>query len=85
MSELTLEELARILRVCAGESERPVVDVQFAQTPLADLGYDSLAVLETAAQLKREYGVDLSDEEVSEAETPGRLLELARRRLAAAS
>lgn len=85
MPELTLGELARILRECAGEGESADLGGEFADVLFADLGYDSLAVLETAARLKRDYGVELTDDEVNEVGTPGRLLELARRQIAATS
>ncbi|MFI6277211.1 acyl carrier protein [Streptomyces sp. NPDC050988] len=85
MPDLTLDELARILRECAGEGESADLEGEFAKLPFADLGYDSLAVLETAARLKQDYGVELTDEEVAESGTPGRLLELARRQIAAIS
>lgn len=76
MSELTLEDLVRILRECAGEGEDVPEDC-FADTAFDELGYDSLAVLETAGRLKRDHGVELSDEEVSDTQTPRDLFELA--------
>ncbi|BCL32518.1 acyl carrier protein [Streptomyces aurantiacus] len=85
MPDLTLDELARILRDCAGEGESAGRDGEFADLPFTDLGYDSVAILETAARLKQEYGVVLTDDEVMEIGTPGRLLELARRQIAGAS
>ncbi|PBC65979.1 hypothetical protein BKI49_01705 [Streptomyces sp. Tue6028] len=85
MPELTMGELTRILRECAGEGEGVAHDGEFADTLFTDLGYDSLAVLETASRLKRDYGVELTDDEVVDVGTPARLLELARRQIAARS
>ncbi|WP_328843077.1 acyl carrier protein [Streptomyces sp. NBC_00258] len=85
MPDLTLDELARILRECAGEGENADIEGEFENVLFADLGYDSLAVLEMAARLKQDYGIELTDEEVTEVGTPGRLLELARRQIAATS
>lgn len=44
--------------------------------PFEELGYDSLALMETAAAIQEEYGIVLPDEDVSEARTPRRLLGL---------
>ncbi|MVO98887.1 acyl carrier protein [Paenibacillus lutrae] len=38
----------------------------FLDTPLMDIGIDSLAVLELVVTLEREYGVRLSEEELVE-------------------
>ncbi|MEV7009978.1 acyl carrier protein [Streptosporangium sp. NPDC051022] len=76
MRELTLADLARILRECAGEDEGVDLSGDFGDVPFADLGYDSLAVLETAARLSRDYGVHLSDDDVLDAGTPRKLLQL---------
>ena len=48
-----------------------------------DLGYDSLAMMETAARITQEYGVDLSDDEITEVATPRALLDLVNRSVAA--
>ncbi|RMI36408.1 acyl carrier protein [Streptomyces triticirhizae] len=85
LPELTIEVLAQILNESAGEGEDPGPDGGFADVPFSDLGYDSLAVLETAGRLRRDYGVHLTDDEVSEAGTPQSLLDLARRRISASA
>ncbi|GAA3170714.1 hypothetical protein GCM10017688_20560 [Streptomyces ramulosus] len=74
---LTLPDLTRILRDCAGEDESVNLDGDILDTPFAELGYDSLALLETAARLERQLDVSLSEEEVGRATTPRLLLELA--------
>lgn len=84
MPDLTIDDLSRILRECAGEDEAAGSGNAFADTTFTNLGYDSLAVMEAAACLKREYGVRLTDEEVLDIGTPRELLELARRQIAAA-
>jgi act minimal PKS acyl carrier protein len=78
MSEFTLLELTDKLRECAGEAEGDydldkddVTDV-----PFFELGYDSLALLQVTGVLKRERGVELSDDEVIAVETPRELLKL---------
>jgi act minimal PKS acyl carrier protein len=68
--ELTLADLTRILREAAGEDEGIDLDGDILDTTFADLGYDSLALLEAASRIERELGVKLSDDAVGDAETP---------------
>ncbi|WP_338783614.1 acyl carrier protein [Streptomyces sp. DG1A-41] len=69
----TLDDLRRILREGAGEDfdlDDDIDDVTFV-----DLGYESLALLETGARIGREYGIELEDETLIDAETPRRLVD----------
>ncbi|MEO3756419.1 acyl carrier protein [Streptomyces sp. B6B3] len=77
MAALGIDDLRRILVACAGEDDAVDLNGDILDTPFDDLGYDSLALMETAARIEREYGLDLPDEEVTEAGTPRALLELA--------
>ncbi|HEY3896171.1 MAG TPA: acyl carrier protein [Pseudonocardiaceae bacterium] len=74
--EVTIEDLKRILREAAGTGENVDLDGEVLDTDFDDLGYDSLALLETAARITREYGVTLDDEAVTSARTPRRLLKV---------
>lgn len=76
MAELTLDELKQILREGAGEDESVDLSGDVLDVPFMTLGYDSLALLETAGRVERTYGVTLVDDAVSEAETPRLLLDL---------
>ncbi|GAA1262294.1 acyl carrier protein [Kitasatospora nipponensis] len=77
MSEFTLNELTEKLRECAGEAENYDVDTDdVSDVPFLELGYDSLALLQVTGVLKRERGVELSDDEVIGVETPRALLEM---------
>lgn len=69
MRELTTGELARIMRSCAGEDESVNLDGDIDDVAFSDLGYDSLALMETAARIEREFGLSLPDEVVA-AQTP---------------
>ncbi|HXL91059.1 MAG TPA: acyl carrier protein [Streptosporangiaceae bacterium] len=60
MSHITIHDLAEILRASAGESDLGV-DLETADLTLTDLGYDSLALMETAARIERLYGVVVAD------------------------
>ena len=79
MDRLTVDGFMDIMRECAGEGEgmaagTPVGDMQ--DTPFADLGYDSIALLEAVGRVERDYGVLLADEAVADAKTPRALVEL---------
>ncbi|MFG2652919.1 acyl carrier protein [Streptomyces sp. NPDC048436] len=61
----TIDDLKRILVSSAGADEGINLDGEILDTSLTDLGYDSLALLETAAAIDREYGITLDDEAVT--------------------
>lgn len=67
---VTLEDLKRILREGAGADENVDLDAEILDTEFADLGYDSLALLETASRISREYAITLDDDVVIAARTP---------------
>ncbi|QKW21662.1 acyl carrier protein [Kitasatospora sp. NA04385] len=75
MSQMTLDELTTLLRECAGEDESVDLSGDVLDTPLDDLGYDSLAVLQTTGRIEREYDIELAEDTVAEAHTPRLLLE----------
>jgi act minimal PKS acyl carrier protein len=75
MSQFTAEDLKRILRKCAGEDEGAAPGEEFLGTAFEELGYDSLALMETASHIEREFGVSLRDEEMAEIVTPGELVD----------
>jgi act minimal PKS chain-length factor (CLF/KS beta) len=77
MPSFTLDDLSRILRDSAGVALDPGND----DTPLADLGYESLAVLELAARVKNQYGVVLPEETVDVSQTPREILTAVNERL----
>lgn len=78
MSEqaFSLEILTRVLHEAAGPGEGTGSDGDIMDTGFDELGYDSLALLETAAFLERDYGVQLDEDETLAARTPRALLEL---------
>jgi act minimal PKS acyl carrier protein len=75
-AEFTLDDLKRILREGAGADENVDLDDEILDTEFAELGYDSLALLETAARIRREYGITLEDDVIIAARTPRALLEV---------
>lgn len=83
MAEFVLADLRRVLVTCAGEPEgvdwgaEGVGDQSFAE-----LGYDSIALLESASVIDQEYGVRIDDETVAALTTPNSVVEHVREHLA---
>ncbi|GAA3753904.1 acyl carrier protein [Micromonospora maritima] len=75
MSLMTLDDLREILVECAGEDDSNDVSGDIADVPFEDLGYDSLALMETAARIEQRFGVRLPDEQVMELATPKAVLD----------
>ena len=72
--EITVQDLREILAECAGADESTGIAGDIIDTPFVELGYDSLALIETAARIKQRFGVAIGDEEVAELETPRAML-----------
>ncbi|MBF6341413.1 acyl carrier protein [Nocardia abscessus] len=73
-TQFTLDDLRRILREGSGDS--PGLDGDFAEISFEDLGYESLALLETTGRIRREFGVTLDDDAVIAVTTPAELVDL---------
>jgi len=82
MSELTLDSLRELLTEVAGADEGAGPSPDFGRLTFDELGYDSLALMEMAARLERDYGVVIDDEQIDELETPADVLELVNKALA---
>jgi act minimal PKS acyl carrier protein len=83
MSRIELTDLMALLKESAGDMALPKESTELLHTPFADLGYDSLALLETAALIERRYGARLTDEIIAEADTPQALLAVVNQALSA--
>lgn len=68
--EMTYDVFMRIMRECAGADESVEITADDIDTTFGDLGYDSLALLETAGRLEQDFGVALADDLVAELTTP---------------
>lgn len=84
-NHLTIDQLRTILIEAAGAAEDPGTGVNIEDAEFADLGYDSISLLEVAARLERQCGVKLDDDLIVSARTPRALLAAVNERLAAAS
>jgi act minimal PKS acyl carrier protein len=69
----TLEDLKRILRDAAGEDTD--LDGGILDVPFDDLGYESLALLETSGRVEQEFGISLAENVIIDARTPRALIE----------
>ncbi|WP_432073738.1 acyl carrier protein [Streptomyces wuyuanensis] len=73
-NEFTLDDLKRILREGAGADEGVDLDGDILDTRFEELGYESLALLETGGRIEREFGITLDDDVLTDADTPRALI-----------
>lgn len=71
-----LADLRRVLRESAGADEGVDLDGEILDTAFEKLGYDSIALMEAAARISREYGTPIEDDALTTATTPRELLAL---------
>jgi act minimal PKS acyl carrier protein len=77
MARITLERLKDMLAKAGGEgTDTADLDGEVIDTPFADLGYDSLALLEVTSMVERAYDIALDDDVAQTAATPRELLDL---------
>ena len=76
MSKVTIDDVRRILIACAGDVGISELHGEISTMKFDELGYDSLALIETAARVEQEFGVRLPEEQITELKTPQELVEL---------
>lgn len=81
-NELTMTRLVGLLTSAAGVPEGVDLEADVLDVPFEELGYDSLALLETSSLIERGYGVKLDESVVTDATTPRLLLAAVNRVLA---
>ncbi|MGX6602118.1 acyl carrier protein [Micromonosporaceae bacterium Da 78-11] len=81
----TLADLNRILREGAGANGDIGSTADALDAELNDLGYDSLALLETGSRIEREYSVSLDESALMRVSTPRSLIELVNAHLGASA
>ena len=84
MTVVTIDDVRRILIECAGQDESTGLRGDIADVAFADLGYDSLALLEMAARIEQEFGVAIPDDEIVGLSTPRAVLGVVEQALATA-
>ena len=81
--EFTIDDLIRILNEGAGAEEGIDLNGDILDTPFDELGYESLALLETGLRIGREYGIELEDSVLIDIETPRDFVNAVREQLLA--
>jgi len=76
MSLMNLDDLRRVLIECAGETDGVDLSGDIIDADFEEIGYDSLALMETATRIESRFGVTISDEAAAEVRTPRELLDL---------
>lgn len=76
MSKLTVDDLFQFLAEAAGDSESDLSPGESLDHSFEELGYDSLALMETAALIQRRFGVVLDDEQIMDLRTPRAMIDL---------
>lgn len=84
MNALDEQKLKEILHAAGGADEDSVPQGDFLDTPFAELGYDSLAVMETGARIEREFGVTPPEESITVEATPRALIDAVNKHLVVA-
>lgn len=84
MSTFSLAQLSTVAEACMGTDETPPLTDENLDVPLADLGYDSLAVLEIITRLQDAYDIRVTDEEADSLQTARAIVDHFSARLAAA-
>ncbi|MEW2353444.1 acyl carrier protein [Spirillospora sp. NPDC029432] len=83
MQPITLRELEDLMRQYVWEGEWLSFE-RAPERPFDELGYDSLALLETHTRIKRDYGVEISEDDFGRINTPQGLVDFVNTRLRAA-
>jgi act minimal PKS acyl carrier protein len=70
MQEFTFGQLKEALRASAGVDGSVDLDGDVLDVPFEELGYDSLAILELASRVQREFRVPMPDDARQHMPTP---------------
>ncbi|MFD5768452.1 acyl carrier protein [Streptomyces sp. NPDC127049] len=73
-TQFTIDDLKRILLEGAGAEEGVDLDGAILDTDFEELGYESLALLETGSRIEREFGIALDDDVFTDNRTPRALV-----------
>jgi act minimal PKS acyl carrier protein len=68
----TENDLIKIMRDCAGADDTIRVDGDVLDEPFAELGFDSLAVLEIQSRIALDHNISMPDEAIEQMTTPRR-------------
>lgn len=74
MARMTLNDLRRVLAENAGEIDGVQLDENLLDVDFDEIGYDSLALMESASAITDEYRVQVPDEALADLRTPRQFL-----------
>ncbi|MFE6286294.1 acyl carrier protein [Streptomyces sp. NPDC057877] len=72
---LTLDQFLEILAECSGDEQTAARGEALLDREFDALGYDSLVLLETSAQLKHRHRIDIPEDVIRDLKTPRAVLE----------
>jgi minimal PKS acyl carrier protein len=76
MPNMNAEELWLLMQEAAGSHDQDVSPDEFADQEFDVLGYDSLALIETAAAITDRYGVEIPDDRLFGLQRPREILDI---------
>ncbi|WP_440103931.1 acyl carrier protein [Streptosporangium sp. H16] len=80
MKDFDLDDLRELMRISAGVDEEIDIEGDIVDTTFTDMNYDSLAVLELASRIERDWGVAVPDEVATDLRTPREVLDYVNRK-----
>ncbi|WP_326645672.1 acyl carrier protein [Streptosporangium sp. NBC_01755] len=75
MKDFDLDDLRELMRLSAGVDEDIDIEGDIVDTTFTNMNYDSLAVLELASRIERDWGVTVPDEVAAGLKTPREVLD----------
>ncbi|MFD0363653.1 acyl carrier protein [Nocardia sp. GCM10030253] len=82
---MTITALRQILVDCAGGDEIAELNGDISTVDFEQLGYDSLALIETASRIQRDFGVMIPEEQLIDVKTPQELIDIVNNQLRGAA
>ncbi|NYH77576.1 act minimal PKS acyl carrier protein [Actinopolyspora biskrensis] len=77
----TLDDFRRVLREGAGFDESVDLDGDIMDSTFEELGYESLALLETGSRIERDYGIRLDEDKMASVVNPRALIDMVNEQL----
>ncbi|MEU9713193.1 acyl carrier protein [Streptomyces sp. NPDC007027] len=76
VQQITIDDLQTMMFRCAGEAEDTLSLVEAPDSSFEELGYDSLALLETYSELERDFGIELCEDDLGDILTARQLVDV---------
>jgi act minimal PKS acyl carrier protein len=75
MSAFTMDDLRRVMKAAVGVDDSVDLEADILDVGFTELGYDSLAMLEIASKIEKEFPARLPDDAVGDLRTPRLLVD----------